>query len=284
LGRAGPRRLPRADKQVIGKKLIVWPPGMAILMGGGFFYVILFLIFYWRDSYWLVLMVYVMERFGLVFSTFLVSNTNPFFDGWIEEVRIAVPRFFSFQKMHILLILILEVLLVGACVPATPIESPTEAVKIRPQGNGNYTSTPEETLSGTKELAAPSVAPMDPEHEVAATLFSTPLTPAMTQEAPVMEETTTPTLGDQLPDNIYVVQAKEDLASRLDVGKDQIELVEFKAVVWPDGSFGCPQPGIAYTQVQQEGYLIQLRFESKLFDYHGGGNTPPFLCEETTGN
>jgi hypothetical protein len=128
------------------------------------------------------------------------------------------------------------------------------------------------------------VAPTHPQLEVAETLFSTPLTPEMTREASVMDKTTSPTPGDQQPDNIYVVQAKEDLASRLNVAKDQIELVEFKAVVWPDGSFGCPQPGIAYTQVQQEGYLIQLRFESKLFDYHGGGKRPPFLCEETAGN
>ena len=186
--------------------------------------------------------------------------------------------------MHVLLILVLEVLLVGACVSTTPIESPTEAVKIMPQGNETNTSLPEETPIGTKELPAPSVAPTHPELEGAETLFSTPLTPEMTQEASKMDETTSPTPRDQQPDNIYVVQAKEDLASRLNAAKDQIELVEFKAVVWPDGSFGCPQPGIAYTQVQREGYLIRLRFESKLFDYHGGGNRPPFLCEETAGN
>ena len=175
------------------------------------------------------------------------------------------------------MILVLEVLLVGACVPATPFESPTEAVKIMPQENETNTSMPEETPIGTKELPAFSVAPTHPELKVTETLFSTPLTPKITRETSVLDEMTTP--GNQQPDNIFIEQAKEDLASRLNVAKDQIELIEFKAVVWPDGSFGCPQPGIAYTQVQREGYLIRLRFDSKLFDYHGGGNRPPFLCE-----
>lgn len=98
-----------------------------------------------------------------------------------------------------------------------------------------------------------------------------------------MDKPTSVNPGSQ-PDNSFVLQAKEDLADRLKVETEQIELVEFKAVVWPDSSLGCPQPGMAYTQVQREGYLISLRFEGKLFDYHGGGNRAPFLCENTSGD
>jgi hypothetical protein len=111
-------------------------------------------------------------------------------------------------------------------------------------------------------------------------LFATIEIPAITQEAPAMDKPTSQNTGDQ-PENPLVKQAKEDLANRLDVETEHIELVEFKAMIWPDSSLGCPQPGVAYTQVQREGYLIRLHFEGKLFHYHGGENRSPFLCEKT---
>lgn len=77
-----------------------------------------------------------------------------------------------------------------------------------------------------------------------------------------------------------VLQAKEDLAGRLSITDDQIDLVELKAVVWPDGGLGCPEPGVAYTQVQHEGLLIRLRAGKRIYPYHSGGGTPPFLCKQ----
>ncbi len=76
-----------------------------------------------------------------------------------------------------------------------------------------------------------------------------------------------------------VQQAKNDLATRLGIPSEQIELVEYKSVVWPDGSLGCPTPGMAYTQVMVDGFLIRFLAQGKLFNYHGGGQRPPFLCE-----
>ena len=43
-----------------------------------------------------------------------------------------------------------------------------------------------------------------------------------------------------------VQTAREDLAQRLGVPPGQIEVVEAQAVVWPDASLGCPQPGMAF--------------------------------------
>jgi hypothetical protein len=70
-----------------------------------------------------------------------------------------------------------------------------------------------------------------------------------------------------------------DLAGRLRIDPAEVEVVEVEAVVWPDGSLGCPQPDMAYVQVQKEGSLIRLRVGKSLYDYHSGGGRDPFLCE-----
>jgi hypothetical protein len=78
-----------------------------------------------------------------------------------------------------------------------------------------------------------------------------------------------------------VIQAREDLAQRLAIDEDQIELVEASEVVWPDGALGCPQPGMAYIQVLQAGALIRLAAGGRTYHYHSGGGRDPFLCEQT---
>ncbi len=60
---------------------------------------------------------------------------------------------------------------------------------------------------------------------------------------------------------------------------EQIELVEIKSVVWPNAAMGCPQPGIGYIQIPQEGLLIVLRAGGQLYEYHSGGSRAPFLCQ-----
>ncbi len=79
-----------------------------------------------------------------------------------------------------------------------------------------------------------------------------------------------------------VQQAKDDLAQRLSVELDLIELLEAKSVVWPDASLGCPQPGMVYKQVPEDGALIILRVEGILYEYHTGGSRGLFLCEKVT--
>ncbi len=76
------------------------------------------------------------------------------------------------------------------------------------------------------------------------------------------------------------LQAKEDLASRTGIAVDQIAVLEVQPVTWPDGSLGCPQPGMAYIQVTVDGLLIRLRAGDRTYEYHSGGSRAPFLCEQ----
>jgi hypothetical protein len=45
-------------------------------------------------------------------------------------------------------------------------------------------------------------------------------------------------------------------------------VVRVERVTWRDGSLGCPQPGIAYTQALIPGWRIELAVGSKEVIYH----------------
>jgi hypothetical protein len=76
-----------------------------------------------------------------------------------------------------------------------------------------------------------------------------------------------------------IVKARSDLSARLGVPVEEIGLVDFQSVTWPDGGLGCPKPGMGYTQVLVEGYLIRLSVGKRVFQYHGAGGRDPFYCE-----
>lgn len=74
-------------------------------------------------------------------------------------------------------------------------------------------------------------------------------------------------------------EAIADLAQRLDVPVADITVVAARSVVWPDGSIGCPQPDMLYTQVQVDGAWVRLAFDGGTYAYHTGGSRGLFLCE-----
>ena len=76
-----------------------------------------------------------------------------------------------------------------------------------------------------------------------------------------------------------IEEAKTDLAQRLSISADDINLVEAKAVTWSDGSLGCPQPDMMYTQALVPGYLVILQFNERTYEYHGGRSGSLFFCE-----
>jgi len=77
-----------------------------------------------------------------------------------------------------------------------------------------------------------------------------------------------------------IERAKEDLAQRLNILLTEIRLVDAKAVTWPDASLGCPQPGMLYKQVPEDGALIILQAKGITYEYHNGGSRGLFLCEK----
>jgi hypothetical protein len=50
------------------------------------------------------------------------------------------------------------------------------------------------------------------------------------------------------------------------------------AVTWPDGSLGCPQPGVNYTMALVPGYRIRVRAGERVLDYHASQRGYFVLC------
>jgi hypothetical protein len=54
---------------------------------------------------------------------------------------------------------------------------------------------------------------------------------------------------------------------------DQVDIVSAEEVTFPDGSLGCPQPGMVYTQAMVDGYKIVAEVGGKTYDFRGTGST-----------
>ncbi len=77
----------------------------------------------------------------------------------------------------------------------------------------------------------------------------------------------------------WITDAAIDLAQRLDIEVSDVTYVAFDVPVWPDASYGCPQPDQKYGAVSKEGYQIQLQVNGRDYFYHGGEDIEQFLCE-----
>jgi len=190
----------------------------------------------------------------------------------------------------------LILLITAACQPQVELEPPPQAVETIIQSLPLATPPPT-----TPPLATPppTTPPLATSPIAATPLAATPLAtlpakellmtvePTNTPPAPAEEESIEPTPNEQAPELYlqpailkWVDEAKEDLALRQSISSDQIELHSWELKEWPNAGLGCPQPGMAYAQVMVEGYLIRLRVDDEIYNYHGGGNRSPFLCEQ----
>lgn len=72
--------------------------------------------------------------------------------------------------------------------------------------------------------------------------------------------------------------ARADAAQRTGVAAQALELLSAESVTWPDGSLGCPQPGMSYTQALVPGYRIRLLAGTQRLDYHANTRGSLVLC------
>ena len=70
-----------------------------------------------------------------------------------------------------------------------------------------------------------------------------------------------------------------DAAERTATEPGAVEVIQAEAVTWNDGSLGCPEPGMFYTQALVDGYHVILRAGDEELDYRVGAQGGFRLCE-----
>jgi hypothetical protein len=79
-------------------------------------------------------------------------------------------------------------------------------------------------------------------------------------------------------DEAVIAVAVADLAGRIGVAPDEIEVVSSESVTWRSGALGCSRPGMEYTQALVTGRRLLLSDGEIRYTYHQGGSGAPFLC------
>jgi hypothetical protein len=72
--------------------------------------------------------------------------------------------------------------------------------------------------------------------------------------------------------------ARADATRRTGVAAESLVVVSAESVTWSDGSLGCPQPGMMYTQALVPGYRVRLRGPGGEMDYHASVRGALVLC------
>jgi hypothetical protein len=72
--------------------------------------------------------------------------------------------------------------------------------------------------------------------------------------------------------------ALDDAVNRTTATRQQILVTIAEAVTWNDGSLGCPQPGMLYTQALVPGYRIVVSAAGQVLHYHASLHGRPVFC------
>ena len=98
-----------------------------------------------------------------------------------------------------------------------------------------------------------------------------------------LEACALPTRAVTDPTEGIVAQAKADLAQRLDISPELIQVQSVEATEFSDTSLGVPEPGQFYAQVITPGHVIRLMAKGQVFTYHAGGGRLVAVLEDDKG-
>ena len=145
--------------------------------------------------------------------------------------------------------------------------SPTAERTKQPESGETNTATP-----------SPSAAPSDTPVPTRAELQATKPPPARTLlPAPIPTLEPGPVTGEVPPDLLDAILA--DAEARTGLTREELTVIRAESVTWRDGSLGCPQPGMEYTQALVPGYWVVLEAGGRQMSYHASDRDSFFLCE-----
>jgi len=117
--------------------------------------------------------------------------------------------------------------------------------------------------------------------EAAETTTSTTLADTVTTTT--TRSTTGPKMGSEVPEDI-INQLVSDAASRTGGAVSEMRIALARQVTWNDGSLGCPEPGVMYTQALVDGYQVVLIAGDEALDYRIDDSGAFRVCEQPAGS
>jgi hypothetical protein len=144
------------------------------------------------------------------------------------------------------------------------------------QGNFTEKEVPPDIISNPDTSPPPTTQPGAPTQENATPDILNQSPTKLPERVPLTEPL--PSITGEVPtpllDNIL-----KDLVERTGAAPADVILIQAQAVIWNDGSLGCPQPGIFYTQALVKGYWVVFEINGQKYNYRASGSGYFFLCE-----
>lgn len=95
--------------------------------------------------------------------------------------------------------------------------------------------------------------------------------------SPAASESLPPLDSGPVPTEMFAA-ILEDAAGLAGVDASALTVIEAAAVTWSDGSLGCPEPGMMYTQALVPGYRIRVDAAGAPMTYHTRATSVFVLC------
>lgn len=121
------------------------------------------------------------------------------------------------------------------------------------------------TLVPPTETTIPTEAPATPTTDPQLTSPESLLTASAPTRQAVGAETSA--VDDPIAAEL-VLLAQQQVAANLGISTRRVRLVSVEATRWADSSLGCPQPDQGYTQIEVDGYRIELRAAETTYIFH----------------
>lgn len=177
-----------------------------------------------------------------------------------------------------------QIIVIGTCLLALAllgagcVAPERDSGQVEGVATARATSTPEETDRVDRDLSVgPSATPTAAQGDARLRVRGTPEPRQLPERVPPLKETA---FTGEVPEEL-MRDIVDDLVERTGADRATIEVLRAEAVVWNDGSLGCPQPGVMYTQALVAGYWVELNCDGKPFDYRASESGFFFLCEQS---
>jgi hypothetical protein len=99
--------------------------------------------------------------------------------------------------------------------------------------------------------------------------------PVQSQTPPAMEATVAVVSLQSVTE-----AALADAARQTGIERARLTVLEAQAVTWQNGSLGCPEEGMAYTDALVPGYRVRIQAGDRVLDYHASARGGVMLCPE----